>query len=386
MLKEPKRKKKKKDLVTLTVSRKKLAKDTALTSKRHKIGVVAQRDMLANLINVGGGDIRDFSISAKTVRTSGAKAVKEAAVEAKKDFKRVLKEDLAGRKSIIVHFDGKSQAQFRDKIKSVKKRLSIIASSPDLPSEQLLGVPITPSNSGKHQKEVVTEALKDWGVVPHILGLGFDTTSDNTGKNKGAVVLIEKALNEAVWWVACPHHYYEIHIKKVARFYFGESSSPEKTTIKKLKDSWNDIIEKRINYENLELFDWEKWEGTFLADQAREVMEYMKSLLETNTFPREDMRELMNLVLVWLGVKVKKFKFQYPGAMSHARFLMQSIYSVKIFLLSKQLGIYSAEELDQIKNVAICLLDYSTLLGISSVVLLALLPCSTFRLSSRWRS
>jgi hypothetical protein len=58
----------------------------------------------------------------------------------------------------------------------------------------------------------------------------------------------------------------------VARFYFGETSSPEETTFKKLKDSWNDIIEKRINYENLELFDWEKWEGTFLADQAREVI------------------------------------------------------------------------------------------------------------------
>ena len=61
----------------------------------------------------------------------------------------------------------------------------------------------------------------------------------------------------------------------------------------------------------------------------------------------------MNLVLVWLGGKVDNFTFQYPGAMSHARFLMQSIYSMKIYLLSRQLDMYSGEELDQIMSAAV---------------------------------
>ena len=77
------------------------------------------------------------------------------------------------------------------------------------------------------------------------------------------------------------------------------------------------------------------------------------SLLENNTFPREDLKELLNLVVVWLGGKVQKLSFQYPGAMSHARFLIQSIYSVKIYLLSSQLDIFPEEELEQIKNVAL---------------------------------
>ena len=89
-----------------------------------------------------------------------------------------------------------------------------------------------------------------------------------------------------------------------------------------------------------------------MAETARQVLVYMEALRENNTFPREDMRELMNLVLVWLGRKVESFRFQYPGAMSHARFLMQSIYSMKIFLLSRQLNMYTSEELDQIMNVA----------------------------------
>ena len=45
-------------------------------------------------------------------------------------------------------------------------------------------------------------------------------------------------------------------MKKVAKFYFGDSTSPEETTFKRLKDKWNDIIEKGIDYDNLVLFDW----------------------------------------------------------------------------------------------------------------------------------
>ena len=336
----------------MTVDSKKLAKETAITAKRHKIGITAQRDMLANVINIGGGNEAEFSLSNKTVRKAGADSVKEVAKNIKEDFKKVLVDDLLERESLIIYFDGKSLAQFYDQFKSVKKWISVIAGSPDLPTDQVLAVPITPTNSGKDQMKLVMNVLKEWELEPYVMGLAFDTTSDNTGKNKGAVVLIEKQLGRAVWWVACPHHFYELHVKKVARLNFGETSCPEETIYKRLKDDWNKIIEKEIDYEDLELFDWEKWEGTFMAETARQVLVYMEALRENNTFPREDMRELMNLVLVWLGRKVESFRFQYPGAMSHARFLMQSIYSMKIFLLSTQLNMYSSEELDQIMNVA----------------------------------
>ena len=117
-------------------------------------------------------------------------------------------------------------------------------------------------------------------------------------------------------------------MKKVARFYFGDSTNPEEHTYKRLKDNWNVMLEKTINYEQLELFDCKKWRGKFIAKQAELVKSYLLALMTNSTFPREDSRELLNLVLVWLGVKVKAFQFQYPGAMSHARFQMQSIYSM----------------------------------------------------------
>ena len=67
----PQKVKSRENLVTLTVDRKRLAKDTAITAKRHKIGITGQRDMLANFINVGGGNVEDFSLSNKTVRRAG---------------------------------------------------------------------------------------------------------------------------------------------------------------------------------------------------------------------------------------------------------------------------------------------------------------------------
>ena len=180
------------EMVSLTFSRKKLAKETAVTAKRHKIGITAQRDLLANIINVGGGNIEEFSLSNKTVRKAGTVAVKESADEIKRDFKKMCREEHQGEKFIIINFDGKSLAQFHDQVKSVKKRISVIATSPYFSSDQVLAVPITASNSGKDQKEVVVKELMEWEVMPFLFGLGFDTTSDNTGSKRGAVVLIEK--------------------------------------------------------------------------------------------------------------------------------------------------------------------------------------------------
>ena len=56
--------------------------------------------------------------------------------------------------------------------------------------------------------------LNEWEIEPFILDFSFHITSGNTGQNKGDVALIEKALGRAVWWVACPNHFYELHVKK----------------------------------------------------------------------------------------------------------------------------------------------------------------------------
>ena len=50
--------------------------------------------MLANIVNIGGGDVDDVSLSNYTVRTAGKSAVEEAAQKVKQDFKTMISEDL----------------------------------------------------------------------------------------------------------------------------------------------------------------------------------------------------------------------------------------------------------------------------------------------------
>ena len=111
--------------------------------------------------------------------------MKEVAEKIKKYFKTLLNEDVVVKECVIIYYDGKTLQQFHDQIKCSKKRISVIADSPHLPSEQVLAVPFTPSNSGKDQMKVVMKVLQEWGIEPNIMGLGFDTTSDNTGIVQG---------------------------------------------------------------------------------------------------------------------------------------------------------------------------------------------------------
>ena len=336
-------------VINLSIPTKELAKLTSVTAKRYKLGTRAQSDILTNVLVAGGASLDAVPCSRSSVRRAGIEAVKETTENIKKNFK----ENIDGTK-LMIYIDGKSIPEFSDGMKTSKKRVAVIAKSHKMENEQVLAVPETKSNSGLHQSQAVTPVLEDWEVKNNILGFGFDTTADNTGKHKGLIIRLEKWIGSACWWSACPHHHYELHVKKLARLIYGESTSPDEQLYKKFQGYWNKLIENGINYENLELFSWEEVQGTFLEEQVWEVLIFCKACLEANVFPREDYKELCSLVVVWLAgpEAVDGFSFQYPGAFHHARFMMQAIYSLKIRLLSNQVDILSREEKDQIKVMA----------------------------------
>ena len=74
-------------------------------------------------------------------------------------------------------------------------------------------------------------------------------------------------------------------------------------------------IKDKIEYVDLDSFDWKGLVGTVLEQEALETLEFCRIALAEDTFPREDYKELVQLILVWLcGVKeVAGFKFQWPG-------------------------------------------------------------------------
>ena len=213
-----------------------------MTAKRYKVGVRAQTDILTNILVAGGVDVKSVPCSRYKVWKAGIEAVTEVAENVKSDFKK----SLVGR-NMIIYIDGKSVGEFSEGKKSVKKRVAIIAKSHEMSQEQVLAVPVTKSNSGPHQFQAVTPVLDSWGVKPHVLGFAFDTTGDNTGRHRGLIVRLEKWVGAPCWWVACPHHHYEIHIKKVARLLYGESTSPDETLYKNFQTNRNKILEQGID-------------------------------------------------------------------------------------------------------------------------------------------
>ena len=59
---------------------------------------------------------------------------------------------------------------------------------------KILGITKTKEATGKAEAEAVKELLDDWKVTDSIIACGFDTTSSNTGVNKGSCTLLQQLL------------------------------------------------------------------------------------------------------------------------------------------------------------------------------------------------
>ena len=338
------KKAKKPDKIPLLVPRN-ITKAVALSSKRFKIRDVAN---IALIIKKPGGNLDDFVLSTRTCRREGVKAVIEDADKIKETFKNNLKV-----RDLTLHFDGKAVRELTAGCHLEQERIAVIVSSPTLKSPQVLGVPPARSSKGVDQLAVLTKLIEEWGVKEFIMAIGFDTTSSNTGIHAGAVTLVEQYLGQACMWSACQRHIHELHIKHAAESVFGPTSSPSDKMFKNFRQRWPEIKDK-IDYSNLAVFYWKKLAGTVVEKEATETLQYCRAALADHTFPREDYRELVQLILVWLGgvEEVTDFKFQWPGAFHHARFMAKSLYILKLDILSTQINILSEEEKDQVARLA----------------------------------
>ena len=90
------REEKKSDIVFLDMPRKRLSNVTVLTDKRFKMEILAHRDTLANINNVGWRIVMDFTLSNKTIRKAGTSEVKKWAFDIRKSFKNIFIENHNG--------------------------------------------------------------------------------------------------------------------------------------------------------------------------------------------------------------------------------------------------------------------------------------------------
>lgn len=67
-------------------------------------------------------------------------------------------------------------------------------------------------------------------------------------------------------------------------------------------------------------------------------------LLLNGHLPRDDYREFLELVLVFLGFPLINYQFRKPGAMSHARWMSKAIYTLKIYIFRKEFNLTAKEQ------------------------------------------
>ncbi len=213
----------------------------------------------------------------------------------------------------------------------VDDRVAILVSGkPELENPKLLGIPVISSSTGTAQHDAVMSLLANWDVKEKVVGLVFDTTSSNTGRIKGCATNIERTLGRAVLWFACRHHMYEIHVKHVSDCIIGKRNSPSEALFVRFKKEWPDfnqnpavrslVFKNKVCYNNpflkimfhhLTLFDWEV--SSELTAIGNEVLEWASNCLETDTFPRSDYLELVELTVLFWGGAVFPFSFRKPG-------------------------------------------------------------------------
>lgn len=175
------------------------------------------------------------SLSPSSLYRRRAKRRNEAAKAIPEGFKPTV--------PLTVHWDGIKVAPLVGKGKNVE-RLPVCVTGQGV--EQVLGAGIIPNGTGQAQAEEVLGQATDWNCVELNCALCSDTTSSNTGRNKGACVFIERALGgKKVLYLACRHHALEIIPKSLFEKLIETSSSPDLGALcKRFADEWE---EKKID-------------------------------------------------------------------------------------------------------------------------------------------
>ena len=341
---------KKDDSVTIEVP-KNIVEILAPTANRYDVSSTALSSLLLQTVAVGGGSIDTLPLSRRQVERTSKKSLHSYADNVKEAFKEIAKD-----KFFVCHFDGKQLEEFSGGIKATKERLSVLVSSPDLDHAQVLGAVALDGQTGNEIFVGVIQLLEDFGLTDRIIGMSFDTTASNTGVRQGACARLENDLTRALLWLACRRHVMELHIKHVAKV-IGEKISgrkhqgPEHLLFKRLKDEWPNLL-PQIDLADLRKFNWQAVHGTEMEDHAQRSLEDLSRFLAQKTFDREDYKELCELSLLYLGGAVPSFKFQYPGAHHHARYMASCLYILKMTLLLDKLTWLKEVEREEVRIMA----------------------------------
>uniref|UniRef100_A0A8D8UVV6 Uncharacterized protein n=2 Tax=Cacopsylla melanoneura TaxID=428564 RepID=A0A8D8UVV6_9HEMI len=220
---------------------------------------------------------------------------------------------------VVVHWDGKLLPDITGK--KMTERLPIIISSGDV--EQILHVPELPDSTGREQAKAVFQALINWDLTDATVALCCDTTASNLGRLKGAAVIIEQ-LEKDLLYLPCRHHIFELLLRAAFDEKMPASTGPKVMLFQNFQKAW-----EKLNKSNVKPFDQK---GNLFKEDSARILAFCEEQLKLKQ-PRDDYKEFLELVILFLGGKVKNSSLKAPGAVHHARWMAKAIYCLKIFLL-----------------------------------------------------
>ena len=122
-------------------------------------------------------------------------------------------------------------------------------------------------------------------------------------------------------------------MKAVFQILAGCSTGPDVGLFQRFQKQWNYL--DRRDFQT----GWNTPEiRPLLVGERNELLEFALSKLSDGNF-RDDYREYLELVVIFLGGTVPNFTFKQPGAFHHARWMSKVIYSLKIWLFRGQLSL-----------------------------------------------
>lgn len=289
---------------------------------------VSDRDaayLLAATAHSLGHDVSTVAVNRTSIRTARRAQRRKLSSTVKLDFQ------VSPNVPLVIHWDGKFLPNITGKGGKVD-RLSIIVSSDG--KDKLLDVTKLSRGTGEETASALFNAVIEWKLQDRIRAMSYDTTASNTGAQKGACKLFQEKLGRELVYLPCRHHILEIVIGEVFDKCLGPSAGPNISLFKRFRENWDNIdtlkFESSVHDKDTSEI-MSKWNNA-----TQEVLNFATNAL-TELQPRDDYKELLELVIIFLGGRpVRGVRFIAPGAYHRARWMAKIIYSLKIWMFRCQ--------------------------------------------------
>ena len=249
--------------ITLTLPAKSLPSVLARTNTMTKTSIRHELETVSTLVTAGDGNIDDISLSKSTIHRQRKSTITSDATKMRERIKSyAFSQD--GRKFLVLHWDGKIIQYITGEN---KERLAIAVSSPNYIPGQFLASPAIADGTGLTMANCVHSIAQEYGFLPQVQAIVFDTTASNTGKRKGSVGRFEKMVKRQLLCLACRHHIPELFIKHASIAVRGETDAPTDPLFKDFKQ-----VSRFINIEDRTHWAWPVNQHDWIFQRADEVL------------------------------------------------------------------------------------------------------------------